>query len=160
MFGHCSLLPLLHSKTVSWCMVRDIKLEGVGINGILWPYTGSWTWIVYLASSVERLAVSHIPALIYTPQLITADHELVVHSFFAQSSPSGLSYGLDLCSTPPLLLMLQTTPTPWVSVTCSIQLLASRVPLSPLDVKLQGCPLPLISLFMPYCNQWKFRGAN
>lgn len=160
MLSHCSLLLLLHSKTVSWCMVRDLKLEGVGINGVLWPYAGSWTWIVYLASSVEWLALSHILVLIYTPQLITADHELVVHSFLARSSPGGLSYGLDVCSTPPLSLMLQTTPPPCISVTSSIQLLSSRVPLSPLDVKLQGCPLPLISSFIPYCNQWKVWGAN
>lgn len=47
-------LPLLlQSKTVSLYMIKDTKLQGVGINGIPWTYNGSWSHNVSL-SSVEQ----------------------------------------------------------------------------------------------------------
>lgn len=142
--GRCSSLDhSLSSATQNVVFVRCTELESLGINESSWLCTGSWTCIPFWYLLWKGWSI-----LTYGHSLYTT-----VNNIGWQSSGSfflglAIAWWLTLWTWPLFHSSILPGATPlWVSVILSIQLQSSSILLSPWHVKLQGCPLALISLF-------------
>lgn len=105
--GRCSLLDCsLSSAMQNVIFVRHTELEGLGINAISWLCTGSRTCIPFWHLLWKGWFILTSPSILYTLQLIILADKAVVHFFLAWPLLGGSPCGLDLCSTPPFLLVL------------------------------------------------------
>lgn len=114
--GRCSSLDCsLSSAMQNVVFVRHTELEGLGINAISWLCTGSRTCIPFWHLLWKGWLILTSPGILYTLQLIILAEKAVVHFFLAWPLLGGSPCGLDLCSTPPFLLVLHP-----LSLSCSL----------------------------------------
>ena len=151
--GRCSSFDCsLSSAMQNVVFVRHTELEGLGINEISWHCPGSWTCITFWHLLWKGWFI-----LTYGHSLYTTVNNIGWQSSFSFLLGLAIAWWLTLRTWPLFYSSILLVLHPSESLSYSIQLQSCSILLSPWHVKLQGCPLALISLFTSHCNHGSSR---